>query len=777
MQKRSARWFACSGRPRVARSNDGWMRIRVGLNAEPVDRPSWAIDREREAERVWDAAEASAPRRRTAAEASRVYSATGTVEGKTNPHADTRGVVPETVGGDEYAVAIGEAGPFALFVARSTEGIRIDLPVDESARVYGLGEKSGGLDKRGRTWAFWNTDDPIHYPEKDPLYQSIPVACLVTRERVVTVFSDSCAHQYFDVCESAPDRLRIEVYDDQADLYLRVDDGLPQALAAYTGLTGRMPLPPLWALGFHQCRYSYYPEERVMEVAERLRSESLPCDVIYLDIHYMDGYRVFTWHPERFPDPARMIRRLAEMGLRVVTIVDPGVKTDPGYPVYADGLSGGCFLTRSDGSLYVGAVWPGKSAFPDFSREEVRAWWAARHRSLFDAGVAGIWNDMNEPADFSGDATFRPDFTVPDDLIAGNDGRPVPFAHVHNAYGSGMCAATREALRDQRPDERGFVLTRAGYAGIQRHAAVWAGDNHSWWEHVALMTPMMLGLGLSGVAFCGVDTGGFSSNADGELFARWFAASCLMPFFRAHTALDTVDHEPWSFGPQVLAIVRSHIELRYQLLPYLYTLFEEASRTGAPVVRPLVWHYPDDASVANRTDCFLLGPSLLVAPVRERGVAERSVYLPAGRWYDFWSGELSVGPGAIVAPAPLDRLPLYLRAGSIIPYEAVRLHTGEPGDGVLRLLVAPDTDGRASGELYADAGEGYAYRDGEYWRARFGLSDGAVRVEESEGRGPETSRWSMLAAVRAGKGLPVDDAGEPITPGTRGRSTWGLRRS
>ncbi len=763
MQTRSLSWYRC-GPVQACSSNDGWLRLRIARRSETPARRSWALDPDAAAKREWRALKIAPPIERPQAPARRVLSSTWPADGVTNPNADARGIVDEVAGGHVYRVPVpGDESSIDLFVARSAEGIRVDLPVGAAERVYGLGEKSGGLDKRGRTWVFWNTDEPFHYPEKDPLYESIPVAYVARPGRVLTVFSDSTAIQYFDVCESDSGALRIEAYDDQVELYLRSDPCPADAVRAYTGLTGRMPLPPEWALGFQQCRYSYFPERRVVDVAERMREERIPCDVLYLDIHYMDGFRVFTWDPERFPDPAQTIARLRRMGLRIVTIVDPGVKTDPDYRTYTDGMTRKAFLTRSDGTLYVGAVWPGAAVFPDFTREEVRRWWAGLHAPLLDAGVDGIWNDMNEPADFSGDAGFRPDFTVPNDLIAGNDGEPVGFGRVHNAYATGMNQATRAALSAARPDERGFVLTRAGYAGIQRYAAVWTGDNHSWWEHVSAMTPMVLNLGLSGVAFAGSDTGGFSANATGDLYARWFAASCLMPFFRAHTAVNTLDHEPWSFGEAVLAAVRGHVELRYQLLPYLYTLFDEASRTGAPVIRPLVFHYPSDPNVAERADSYLVGRSLLVAPVRERGVAERSVYLPEGRWYDFWTGVAHEGPGAIITPAPIGHLPLFLRAGSIIPYEAVRQHTGEPGDGVLRLLVAPDAQGHAGGELYADAGEGHGYRSGEFWRARLVCEANRVRIGEYEdesaptGSGAGVSRWRRLAAVRVGQGLPVDD--------------------
>ena len=757
MHARSRHWFSLGDAPVVESSDDGWLRLRVSRSGEPAARRSWALDPDRDAKRHWSPGPGTTFERRPEETVRRVGGFVGVVEGEVNPHEDTRGLVEERHEPTLVAFAPDAAPPVeAVSLARSRDGIRVDLELPRESRVYGLGEKTGGLDKRGRTWAFWNSDDPEHVPGKDPLYQSIPVGYVVGTDGVTTVFSDSPATQYVDVGASAAGVLRIEAYDGQLDLYLRTDATLPAAVSAYTGLTGRMPLPPEWALGYQQCRYSYFPESRVVEVADRMRAERIPCDVIYLDIHYMDGYRVFTWDPDRFPDPKRMIAELHDRGFRLVTIVDPGVKVDPDYPVYGEGANRDLFLRRADGSVYVGKVWPGEAGFPDFTKPETRRWWAEQHRALFEAGVDGVWNDMNEPADFTGNPVFRPDFTVPDDLVADNDGEPAAFGRLHNVYASGMNEATRAAFDALRPDERGFVLTRAGYAGIQRRAAVWTGDNHSWWEHIALMIPMQLNLGLSGVAFCGADTGGFQGNATGELFARWVAASALMPFFRSHTALDTIDQEPWAFGPEVLDAVRSLIGLRYQLLPYLCTLMEEATRTGAPVMRPLVWEFPGDPRAADRADSFMLGEALLVAPVRERGVQERSVYLPGGEWYDAWTGERHSGAGSVVVDAPLGRLPLFVRAGSVVPYEAVRQHTGERGDGVLRLLVAPDADGSAAGRLYADAGEGFAYREGEYLAARFTLAKAAVRVEQATGGGQPELRWDRIAAVTAGEGFPVD---------------------
>ena len=744
-------------------SDDFWLRCSLWLNEQTsvagrdgrARSRSWALDPEREAARSWRALEVDEPRPVAGPRSIRYSAGHGGVEGNVNPHEDTRGIVAGSVSGLSFTLPLAGIHTETLEVSRSRDGLMLSLPLDPELCVYGLGEKTGTLDKRGRTWTMWNTDEPDHTPDRDPLYQSIPVIYLFAPTGTTTIFIDSTATIHIDAGEASAERLQLEIHDPAVDVYLRHDASLPDAVTAYTDLTGRHPLPPEWALGFQQCRYSYFPESRVLAVAAGMREHRIPLDVLYLDIHYLDGYRVFTWDRSRFPDPGAMIARLREQGIRLVTIVDPGVKADTSYPVFADGARKNLFLQEPTGGAYRGTVWPGTAVFPDFTEERTREWWAGWHRVLFDAGVSGVWNDMNEPADFSGNEVFRPEFTVPDLLVAGNDGEPAPMEHLHNAYANGMNRATRTGLERYRSDERGFVLTRAGFAGVQRSAAVWTGDNHSWWEHIGLMTPMLSNLGLSGVAFCGGDVGGFQQNAVPELYARWVAAACLAPLFRGHSALDTVDHEPWSFGEDVLAITRRYVGLRYRLMPLLYTLMRAAAESGAPLMRPLVWEFPYDPRVRNRSDSYMVGDSLLVAPVGRAGVQERSVYLPAGVWYDVWSGTAYTagdprhperGGRVVACDAALDRLPLFIRGGSIVPVESLRQHSAEPGDGLLRLLVAPDTEGSARGTLYADAGEGWGYRSGEYWEAEFELSDGRLELTVNHGKGLREIRWDRVAA-------------------------------
>ncbi|TVR03153.1 MAG: DUF5110 domain-containing protein [Spirochaetaceae bacterium] len=602
------------------------------------------------------------------------------------------GPIPAIINRATGAVTLGEGTSRAQRVSDvdhgfvwSREGIGLATARGQSDAVYGLGEKTGFLEKSGRLYQMWNSDEPQHLPTRDPLYQSIPFFIHVGPEGAVGHFIDAPERSWFDLRDHR--QVAVTVEQQWVDSWYLFADSAAGVIERYTELTGRMELPPLWALGFQQSRYSYETAARVREVATEMRDRAIPCDVLHLDIHYMRGYRVFTWDPERFGDPTALIGDLREQGFRVVTIVDPGVKVDADYPVYMEGVRDGHFVRSGDGSVYVGKVWPGDAVFPDFSRTATRSFWAAQHRELFSAGVAGIWNDMNEPADFTGNMHDRPRFTPPSDTWVDNDGRPQSLDRFHNLYGLAMCMATREAFETQRPGERAFVLTRAGYAGIQRYAAVWTGDNHSWWEHLAASIPMLLNLGLSGVPFVGADAGGFQDDASGELYARWMQCAALTPFFRAHSVIGSANHEPWSFGARVEAVARAAVELRYSLIPYLYALFAEAARTGLPVMRPLVLHFGSDPRVRNLNDQFMLGPSLMAAPVVQPGVECRSVYLPEGSWCDFHTGDHYQGPMDVAVPAPLERIPLFVRTPAIIP----------------RCAVAPSLDASAvSGSLYLD---------------------------------------------------------------------------
>jgi alpha-glucosidase len=523
----------------------------------------------------------------------------------------------------------------------------------------------------------------------------------------------------FDVGHGQADRLSFAAEAGELRYYFMAAPKLTDVLETYTALTGRMSLPPLWALGYHQARWSYPDEATVRALAAEFRQRRIPCDALYLDIDYMDGFRCFTWNRQAFPTHRQMLADLRGAGFKTVAIIDAGIKMDAGYHVHDDGLARGAFLTYPDGTLFHGPVWPGDCYFPDFTDPAVRAWWGGLYAPLVEDGIAGFWNDMNEPS------IFRQQ-TMPGVLRHECDGHAASHREIHNAYGTQMARATADGLAQLRPDERHLVISRAAFAGHQRHAMVWTGDNYSTWESLRLTIPMGLSLGLSGLAFNGADVGGFMGDCTGELLARWTQLGAFTPFFRNHAAMSSVQQEPWAFGPEIEVICKRAIELRYELLPALVTAFWECSQTGLPIMRPLVLAYQSDPRCATLDDQFLLGSDLLVAPVLEPGVSGRRVYLPAGAWFDFWTGARHAGGRDVWAEAPLERIPLFVKAGSVLPMQPVIQHTGEPVPDTLILRVFP---GIGESVLYEDDGRSLAYRTGASRVTRFALRGDATWLD------------------------------------------------
>jgi alpha-glucosidase len=611
---------------------------------------------------------------------------------------------------------------------------------------YGLGEKASRLDRRRSRFTMWNSDTPGYTEGTDPIYQSIPFFLGMEDGRAYGLFYDNSHRSTFDLGHTGQDSAGYSAEGGVLDYYFFHGPSLKKILGRYTELTGRMPLPPLWALGHQQSRYSYYPDTMVEQVAAAYRAHDLPLDVLYLDIHYMDGYRVFTWDRARFPDPAALMGRLVKQGVHVVTIVDPGVKYQPPdpaapgahYSVYDEGLAKNYFLRRQDGSLYVGEVWPGKAVFVDYTKEDARCWWGDLYRALTDRGVDGIWTDMNEPSDFLDQTGGTQRDVVFDDL-----GMKSLYATNRNTFALNMARATYEGLQRLQPDRRPFVITRAGYAGIQRYAVTWTGDNNATFDSLALSLPMFASMGLSGQPFVGADIPGFIGRGDGELLARAYQVASLVPFCRNHGAIDQYDHEPWRYGAPYEAIVRKYLKLRYRLLPFLYTTLEDAHRTGVPLFRPLLLNFQEDPNTLNLDDQFMIGEALLAAPVLRAGERGREVYLPAGLWYDFWTGAPQRGGDLLRVDAPLDRLPLYVRGGSIVPSTVPMNHTGEKPWNPLRFDVYPDANGAATGSLYEDDGASPAYQHGAFRRTNLTLTAGKLSLTAEGSFQPATRRFEI----------------------------------
>ncbi len=585
------------------------------------------------------------------------------------------------------------------------------LPADE--HYFGFGEKAGPLDKRGRSIVNWNTDAYFYGSGTDPLYQSIPFYLALREGRAYGLFLDAPERSSFDMGNQERDTISFGAESPVLDYYVVFGPHPKDVIRRFTDLTGRMPLPPHWALGYQQCRYSYFPEKRVREIARAFRERKIPCDALYLDIDYMDGFRCFTWDKEKFPDPGKMIRDLTAMGFSTVVMIDPGIKAEAGYFVYDQGLEGDHFVKNPDGTVYKGRVWPGDCVFPDFHRPETRAWWGTLYKDLLTLGVRGVWNDMNEPSVFDG-----PGGTMPLDVVHRVRGKKMPHAYCHNTYGMHMIRATREGIRALRPEERVFVLTRASYAGGQRYAAGWTGDNRSYWEHLEQSVPMVLNWSVSGQAFCGPDVGGFSGSPSAELLTRWIQVGAFLPLFRNHTSKNTRDQEPWVHGEPYEGINRRFIEIRYELLPFLYSLFREAAVTGVPVARLPLLEFPEwTSSLKPYYDAqFMVGADLFVSPVVRIGERKWPVYLPEGLWYDFWTGLKRACDGKrFKVDAGLKTLPVFVRAGAVIPMQSVVQHTGEKPEGPLVLRVYPGKTGRVF-PFYEDDGISYVCSPRTYVR-------------------------------------------------------------
>ena len=578
-------------------------------------------------------------------------------------------------------------------------------------RIYGLGQKATRLQKRGLSFEMWNTDPQTYDPGDDPLYSNIPFYLGLINGRGYGLFLDNPARGRFDFGRQTPGITRFEAECAELRYYFFYGPALTTVLDRYTELTGRMAMPPLWALGYHQNRWSYTPDARVREIANEFRTRQIPCEAIHLDIDYMDGFRPFTWDEESFPDPAGLIQDLHEQGFKVVTMLDPGIKVDPAYWVYQDGLQHDVFSKYPDGKFFRGPVWPGTCVFPDFTSPRVRTWWGTLYESMLDLGVDGFWNDMNDPTVLSigGD-------TLPDAVQHEFDGQGADHREAHNVYGMQMARASIEGLQRLRPDERPLVISRSVWAGSQRYNMHWLGDNRSDWESLANTMQLVLSLGLTGIAFTGPDTGGFEGTPSGELLIRWNQMSAFMPFFRNHTRKKTGDQEPWALGEACERISRHYIELRYHLLPYHYTAFWQSAQSGVPMVRPLILDYQDDPHVLDVDDQYMYGDDFLVAPVVEPKATSRRVYIPQGSWYDFWTNERTAGPQITRLEAPIHQIPLLVRAGSIIPAWPAMQHTGERPVDPLVLHVYP---GEGDSWLYEDDGQSWDFLKGVSLKTHF----------------------------------------------------------
>jgi alpha-glucosidase len=581
---------------------------------------------------------------------------------------------------------------------------------------YGLGDKPVHSNLRGKRFENWATDSYAFGRTTDPIYKTIPFYIGLHHKKAYGIFFDNSFRSFFDFCHERRHVTSFWAQGGEMNYYFIYGPKMGDVVSSYSDLTGTPELPPLWALGYHQSKWSYFPESDVTKLADKFRKLKIPCDALYLDIDYMDGFRCFTWNEEYFPDPKKMVKKLTDNGFKTVAIIDPGIKIDNNYKVYQEGIKNDYFCKRADGPLMHGKVWPGECYFPDFTNPEVRKWWSGLFKELIgEIGIKGVWNDMNEPA-----VMEVPNKTFPDDVRHDYDGNPCSHRKAHNIYGMQMAKATYEGLKKYAYPKRPFVITRSAFSGTQRYTSTWTGDNVASWEHLWIANIQAQRMGLSGFSFAGSDIGGFSEQPTGELYTRWIQLGVFHPFFRTHSSGDHGDQEPWAFDDEVLGIVKKFIEIRYQLLPYLYTAFRKYVNEGVSILKPLVLFDQDDKQTHNRTDEFVFGEKLLVCPIIEPNAKGRRMYIPKGKWYDFWDDKIIEGGKEKWVDADIDSMPIFIKEGAIIPKFPIQQYVGEKEIDELTLDVYYKK-GKEKSELYEDSSDGYEYKTGKFSLRHFNL--------------------------------------------------------
>jgi alpha-glucosidase len=606
------------------------------------------------------------------------------------------------------------------------------LPIAKGTSLYGTGEATGSLLRNGKKITLWNTDNFKYIIDNGKrLYQSHPWVLGVNKDGTAFgVIADNTWKQQIDLSDS----IRF-ISDGPAFRVIVIQRNTPQEVVEeLANLVGKMEMPPLWALGYQQSRYSYVPDTRIKNVADTFRLKKLPCDVIWMDIDYMERFKIFTFDKVKIPDPKAVNDYLHQKGFHSIWMIDPGVKVEKDYFVYESGSKGNQWVQKADGTEFNGKVWPGQCAFPDFTRPETRSWWSGLYKNFMATGIDGVWNDMNEPSVFDGT-----DGTMPENNRhrGGGDLQPDIHLRYHDVYGMLMVKASREGILKANPDKRPFILSRSGYLGSNRYEATWTGDNCGTVEHMQMSIPMVLNLGLSGQAFSGPDMGGFALNTSADLFGQWIGMGTFFPFLRGHAAKRENNKEPWAFGQEIENVSRTALNRRYRLLPYYYTLFNEASKTGMPVMRPVFFADPKDTTLRNEDQLFLIGNDLLVIPKWANHPA-----FPKGIWRNL---------SFAVEKADKYQAEVKIKDGAIIPMGKIIQNTTEYNLDSLTLMVSLDKNGVAKGTLYEDAGDGFQYQKGEYLISGFTVkqvsSTVKVDITRKEGNLKPTNRKYKVCLV------------------------------
>ncbi len=668
-------------------------------------------------------------------------------------------------GGDSVLCEDAEGGMGACFNAQ-TSSIRSYKKIRDNDHFFGFGEKTGPLDKRDERLQMLNRDLPYRR-KRDPMYQSHPFFISMSGGIAYAIFFDNISKTTFDMGKTTQTEYAFDAARGDLNYYFIYGPSIDEILAQYTELTGHMELPPKWAIGYHQCRDSYKTEEQIRGITTKFRANQVPCDGIWFDIHYMDGFRVFTFNPRNFPDPPRLMADLKSQGFKPVVIVDPGVKVDPNDKTFQELMEKQYFTPNAVGTPSIGLVWPGITHFPDFTREEVQAWWAAKHKFYFDVGIEGIWNDMNEPA-FSVNPFVSWRKKLPHkDMYLHDQGRHTWQEHARNVYGSCEAKATWTAFQNFKSNQRPFILTRAGYAGVQRYAATWTGDNWTAWSSISLAIRMLLNLNLSAQAFVGADIGGFvgitkylfRNNAQ---FIRWIQTGVFYPFCRVHSFHLGKSQDPFSFGMKAQEISKKYIQMRYELFPYWYSLFRGAHETGKPILRPLFYETPKDEKCYDHCyeNQFFLGRDILIIPIDKRSTRTKKIYLPEGRWIHYWTFEEFTGKCEHRIPISIEDLPIFIRKGAVIPTQPVLEYMGQkPVDELILKIFRGENGTATSISIYEDDGVSMEYKTKNLYcflDATCSYDEGGIKLKSSL-RGNYTPPWKSLKYILFDKGAKIKE--------------------
>ncbi|KJR43982.1 family 31 glycosyl hydrolase, alpha-glucosidase [Candidatus Magnetoovum chiemensis] len=618
-------------------------------------------------------------------------------------------------------------------------------------KTYGLGETVGPFNKRGKIYRLYASDDPCHTPDKEFLYSSHPFLIIEGKSNTFGIFIDYPSQLIFDIGFTVSDTLEITIpaptvktekaNSTALDIYIFDSADKLAIVKEYLLLTGTPYIVPKWAFGYQQSRWSYPDAKTILDVANKFRQLKIPCDAIYMDIDYMDNFKVFTIDDNKFPDFKSFVNRLKSMGFKLIPIIDPGVKIEKGYKVYEEGIKSGCFCVNEKGQNFEAAVWPGLTHFPDFLRKDVRLWWSKLYEILISCDIEGVWNDMNEPSIFytqeaideiynmletmkktgnfdkwtltnkaahiSNRREYYQEFCHIDDK-----GNKINHDNIHNLYGFYMTLAAADGFKTLMPKKRYFLLTRSCYSGAHRFTALWTGDNHSWWEHMLSHIQMVMSLNLSGFFYTGADICGFGGNASEELAIRWMQLGIFTPLYRNHSAYGSRHQEPWAFSDRATDIFRNIIRLRYALIPYSYSEFMHCVKELLPFVTPLMFLY----DVHDIEDQFMYGRSLMAAPIHSPNACGRYVYLPKHKWLlwrasSFENRIMKVyEPGVYYINADISEIPVFIKENALIALTAPSLYVTEKDTDTI--IITGLVSSEASFTYYEDDGITYDYEKG-----------------------------------------------------------------